>query len=291
MKELKGRSTIRRNGSATGVTGTTARVIKRWGFDPQPNTTLARLQDAYLAGLNCVDQAEMREQTNKTNKMFTPDGARDDLMKFVWTDLVPTFHKARMTIAKARQELAERRAKLTLPTSDPQDLAAALRRREIRDHFKSMDDAQQRHFFSGADIPSEVLAAVLEMPPQFSGVPSERYSHIRERALQSRHGPEIAETAELEVAIAASESAVETGRDEVRRIVGGITQQEFDAAAAHIEAKHSVPWLRKRDGNVHVVDLERRVERHPTDEELATGIFANTHDEYLKEQTTLPAVA
>jgi hypothetical protein len=40
-----------------------------------------------------------------------------------------------------------------------------------------------------------------------------------------------------------------------------------------------------------VVDLERRVERQPTAEELATGIFAITHDEYLKEQTTVPAVA
>jgi hypothetical protein len=252
---------------------------------------LARLQDAYFSGLNCVDQAEVRAQTNKTNKMFTPEGARDDLMKFVWTDLVPNFHKARMTIAKARQELAERKAKLTLPAPDPQDLAAAFRRREIRDHLKAMDDPQQRHFFARDNIPAEVTQAVLEMPAEFSGVPSERYRHIHERALQSRHGPEIAETAELEEAITAAESAVETGRDEVRLEVGGIDKQKFDALAAPIEAKHAAPWLRRRGTEVHVVDLEQRVERKPTDEELATGILANTHADFLKAQATLPAVA
>ena len=62
MKELKGRSTIRRNGSATGATGTTARVIKRWGFDPQPNTTLARLEDTYLTGLDAFDDVLARNR-------------------------------------------------------------------------------------------------------------------------------------------------------------------------------------------------------------------------------------
>lgn len=77
----------------------------------------------------------------------------------------------------------------------------------------------------------------------------------------------------------------------LRLEVGGIDKQKFDELAAPIEAKHSAPWLRRRGTEVHVVDLEKRVERKPTDEELTTGIFANTHDEYLREQTTLPAVA
>ncbi len=97
----------------------------------------------------------------------------------------------------------------------------------------------------------------------------------------------MAETAELEEAIAAAESAVEAGRDEVRLEVGGIDKQKWDELAAPIEARHAAPWLRRRGAEVHVVDLERRVERKPTDEERATGIFANTHDEYLREQTTV----
>jgi hypothetical protein len=77
----------------------------------------------------------------------------------------------------------------------------------------------------------------------------------------------------------------------LRQEVGGIDKQKWDELAAPIEAKHSAPWLRRRGTEVHVVDLERRVERQPTDEELATGIFADTHEQYLKEQTTVAAVA
>jgi hypothetical protein len=77
----------------------------------------------------------------------------------------------------------------------------------------------------------------------------------------------------------------------LRLEVGGIDKQKFDELAAPIEAKHSAAWLRHRGTEVHVVDLERRVERPPTDEELATGIFAANHDEYMKKQATVPAVA
>jgi transcriptional regulator with XRE-family HTH domain len=114
---------------------------------------------------------------------------------------------------------------------------------------------------------------------------------VAKHALTARHGPEIAETAELEEAIAVAESVIEIARDELRLEVGGIDPRKFDELAAPIEARHAAPWLRRRGAEVHVVDLEKRVERQPTAEELATGIFANTHDEYLKEQTTVPAVA
>ena len=38
--------------------------------------------------------------------------------------------------------------------------------------------------------------------------------------------------------------------------------------------------LRRRDGQMRVVDLERRLEREATPEELATGIEASTLDEF-----------
>jgi hypothetical protein len=72
--------------------------------------------------------------------------------------------------------------------------------------------------------------------------------------------------------------------------VGGLSVDEFNALAAPIEKKFSAPWLR-HGAEVHVVDPERRVERKPADEELATEIFANTHDEYVRGQTTVPAAA
>ena len=54
-------------------------------------------------------------------------------------EVVPGFHKGRLAIAQAKQEVAARRAKLTPPTVDKSDAAGALRRQEIRALVRSLD--------------------------------------------------------------------------------------------------------------------------------------------------------
>jgi hypothetical protein len=63
-----------------------------------------------------------------------------------------------------------------------------------------------------------------------------------------------------------------------------LTAEQFDAAARPIEQRQSVAWLRRRNGETRVVDLERRVEREATTDELATGIEATTHDEFVAKR-------
>jgi hypothetical protein len=290
MPTLKGRNTIRKNGSVTGATGQTSRMIKRWRFNAEPNTLLARLEAAYMSGLDAVDRVEVRAASNKTSGKLTREGTRDDVLNYALNSLIPDLQKARMTIKRAKAEVTERKSKLKIEGPDPSDIAAAFRRMEIRTRLREMkSDDQAKYFASLSDnLPAEVAMAILELPPEYSGVTAPQHERLAQHALAARYGTEIAETAELEEAISAAESAVETGRDELRLEVGGIDRQKWDELAAPIEAKHAAPWLRRRGAEVHVVDLERRVERQPTDEELATGIFANTHDEYLKEQATVP---
>ena len=101
-----------------------------------------------------------------------------------------------------------------------------------------MKGDDQKNYFArhGENLPTEVALAILEMPPEFSGVPKSRHDLLTERALTAQHGPDITEIAELEDAIAAAESAVETGRDEVRLEVGVHDEREFNELAAPIEA-------------------------------------------------------
>jgi hypothetical protein len=164
---------------------------------------------------------------------------------------------------------------------------------EIRTRLREMKDGEQREYFAkyGDNLPSEVAAAVLELPPEYSGVMTPEHERVAQHALAARHGAEIAEIAEIEEAISAAESTIEIGRDELRLEVGGIDKQKWDELAAPVEAKYSAPWLRRRGAEVHVVDLEKRVERQPSADELASGIFAATHDEYMKQQATVPAVS
>jgi hypothetical protein len=126
----KGRPTIRRSGSLTGLHGPTSRPIKLWGFDAQPNTTLAQLERAYFAGLDAVDRIEERTRSNAASGKFTAAGIKDDALKFALGDVVPALHKARQIIKKAKAEASERRSKLKLEGPDKLDAAAAVRRAE-----------------------------------------------------------------------------------------------------------------------------------------------------------------
>jgi hypothetical protein len=150
-----------------------------------------------------------------------------------------------------------------------------------------MKGSEQKNYFAryGDNLPGEVAMAILEMPPEFSGVPKSRHDLMRTRALEAQHGPEIAEIAELAEAIMAAESAVETGRDEVRLEVGVLDEREFNEMAAPVEAKHDAPWLKRSKGpngaeEIRVVDLDRGVERPATPEEISNGVEYRDYDHF-----------
>src|SRR5262245_46059574 len=230
----RGRQTIRKGGSLTGLHGPASRPIRLWAFNAAPGSLIAQLEQTYFAGLQCVDRAEERTRTNVVNGKFTPEGARDDLLQFALRDLVPALHKARQTIKKAKAEAAERRSKLRLEGPDKSDAAAAVRRADIRSQLRAMKPEEQTQFFAdfGDNVPPEVVMAIMEMPASLSGVPRSRHDLIRASALEARHGPEIAEIAELEEAVAAADSAVEAARDEVRIEAGVHDVAKFNEAAA-----------------------------------------------------------
>jgi hypothetical protein len=109
-----------------------------------------------------------------------------------------------------------------------------------------------------------------------------------DRALEAQHGEKIAELKELERAIEAAESAVEAGRDEIRLEAGIFDPHKFDQLAVPVEQKASAPWLRKQkllgesEEKIYVVDLDRRVERPATPEEIENGVYAEDFEAYKK---------
>jgi hypothetical protein len=273
----KGRQTIRKSGG---------RRTRLWELGDSKNSTVKQLEAAYLVGLGAMDRVETRHAANKADSRFTPDGVRDDLLKFVLNDAVPTLHQGRTTIKKARAEVAERRSKLKIEGPDKTDVAGAFRRMEARTFLRDMKPDQQAEWFRkyGDNLPAEIVSAITEMPPEFSGVPASRHQMLTERALNSQYGDAIAEIKEIEQAIEAAESSVEAARDEVRLEVGIHDPAKFNSLAAPVEAKHDAPWLRRglQDGAevIRVVDLEKGVERPASPEEIAGGILAQTLDEY-----------
>jgi hypothetical protein len=258
----QGRSTIRKRGSLSGIGGPVSRPVKLWPFDPKPNTILARLQTAYMSGLDAVDRIEDRTRSAAASGKFTPDGVKNDALQFALSDLIPALHRSRILIRKAKAEVSERKSKLKLEGPDKTDIAAAFRRMEVRTFLREMKSDEQAKYFAslGDNLPADVAMAILELPREFSGVPQSRHDLITANALEIQHGPEMAEIAELEEAIAAAESAVEAGRDEVRLETGILDLQKFNELAAPVEVKHNAPWLRRRKSasgaeEIRVVDL------------------------------------
>jgi hypothetical protein len=242
-----------------------------------------------MSGLDAVDQIEARSRNSVATGKFTADGVKDDALKFALSDLIPALHRARNTIKKANAEVVERKSRLKVEGPDKTDVAGAFRRMEIRTFLREMKGNDQKNYFArhGDHLPTEVVSAILEMPPEFSGVPKSRHDLMMTRALEAQHGGEIAEISELEEAIATAESAVETGRDEVRLEAGALDQQKFNDLAAPIEAKHDAPWLRRRkDENgveeVRVVDLDRGIERVATREETENGIEYRDYEHFME---------
>jgi predicted nucleic acid-binding Zn-ribbon protein len=251
------------------------------GIGRSKNLTVQRLEAAYLAGFEAMDRVEARHAQNKTDTRFTPDGVKDDLLKFVLNEAVPALHQSRMTIRKAKDEVAERRGKLKLAGPDKSDIAGALRRQEIRQRLSAMKPDEQAGYFMryGDNLPVEIAQAVVELPAEFSNVPQSRHDLLTESALNEQFGPAIEEIKELEQAIAAAESSVEAARDEVR-LETGIHDVAFNELAAPIERKHSAPWLRRTKDGVVVVDLEKRCERTATSAEIEAGVYYKNFDDY-----------
>src|SRR5262245_59350583 len=183
----KGRQTIRKDGSLTGTHGPVSRPVRLWEFDAKPGTLLARLEAAYMCGLDAVDRIEERARSNAASGKFTPDGLRDASLRFALSDLVPDLHRARTTIKKVRAEVAERKSRLKVEGPDKSDVAGAFRRMEIRTFLREMKSDEQARYFAGLgdDLPVEVAMAVLELPPEYSGVPKSRHDLIAASALQA----------------------------------------------------------------------------------------------------------
>lgn len=278
----KGRTTIRQGGM---LGDHRTKFVGTWRFDVKSSTTMARLEDAYLTGLDVVDRAEKRVRDSKTSNRFTDEGVIDDVRGFIMSDLVGPLRRARNAIDHARGELSERKSKLQLEGPDRMDMAAAMRRQEIRQRLREMQPDKQSEYFAryGQKIPADVLHAVTEMPPEFSGVPASRHELLVERALGERFGDELAELSELEEAITTAERTVNASREELMAESKIFDQGRFNEMAAPGEAKFAAPWLRQDgSGNVCVVDLESGVLRRATPEETQAGVFYRNHEEFIQ---------
>jgi hypothetical protein len=297
----QGRRTIRqRHGlpdpgiSVSGVMAPTTsranRDIRMWHLgDGAPGSTIARLRQAYLGALDAVDRVGERKAEALKSGKFTEAGATDHVSEFIFKELSPTFKRGRNVIDKAKAEAKALREKIRLEAADKGDLVGALQRREMREFLRTMPDKQRNEYVSKRrdNMDPALALAICELPAEFSGVLETDRNDLIDRALQAQHGEAMTQLRELEEAIEIAESAVETGRDEVRTETG-LNPQTFDHRAAQFENKSETPWLKRMTENgqevVRVIrwakDGSTGTGALPTAQDLETGKFFKDRAEY-----------
>jgi hypothetical protein len=208
MAMPKGRLTVRKGASALTASGPTIRL---WDSEAPAGSTLAKLETrAYLAALDAIDKLEAHRAEAKASNKFTESG------------LVEILHRGRQAVAAAKQEAAERRAKLTLLPPNPTDVVGAMRRQEIRTWLRSLPPKERNDYVArNMDrLDPEVALAIREAPSELSGVLNADQKVILDRALEAQHGDAIRDVLELERAVEIAEHAVEAVRGEIARDVG-----------------------------------------------------------------------
>jgi len=294
----QGRRTIRRPAlSGPGnplvpMDGRLNREIRMWSLgDGEPGTTKEKLRRAYLDALEAVDKIGTRKADAMRSGKFTAAGAADEAMQYALSELVPTFKRGRNTIDAAKAEAKSLRDTIKLRQPDKADIVGAMHRREMREFLKAMPAKDRNRYVSQRreNMDPTLALAIVEMPAEFSGVLQSDRNDLLDRALEAQHGEKMTQLRDLEYAIEIAESAVETGRDEVRTETG-LDQRSFNERAAPAEAKTKTHYLKKfmEDGHevVRVFEWAPGGQtggwRIPTPEQIATGHFYDSMDEYQR---------
>jgi hypothetical protein len=281
--------------------------IKLWDLgDPPEGTTLAQLQRHYLRTFENIDRWDAKRAELKGNSDLTATGQQRLALDYGFGDVMPDVLKGRRALQKASAEVASRRAQLKQPKADPADMAAALRRQELRSAMRQMDNQARDKFLKengrldGLD--PEIRQAILEMPASLSGVPETTRDEFLRQATESLNADALEEIHTLERAIEIAASALEEGKAEIQREAvavdpGYADVDRFEARAADAAKLEDQPWLKMfTENGVEVTRVYTPDPANPntggwklpTSSQIEAGIIASSRDEFDKLKAAAP---
>jgi hypothetical protein len=221
---------------------------------------------------------------------YTEQGLREAKLQMALA-AAPTYKRSRTAIANAKEERDALREKVKLPSPDPKDLVAFLRRQEIRNFVRAMPQEERSKYFSKHAAEPEFAQAIIEQGAEFSGVHASDRDMLIDQTLEALHGPALAELRDLEQAIEVAETAVEAARVEAAHEAEVWDPHKWDELAAPHEAKAAfVPFLKRYrfNGSEQIKVFERDPKankgwmRDATAAEIEQGRFFNSYEEWAE---------
>jgi hypothetical protein len=100
MVTVKGRPTVRK------ITrdGRAPKFIEPWTFEVPENTTLHKLEDAYLNALAAVDEIKQCKADAVLSKRYTDEGIAKQVLEIAAGELAPRFKRLGCVVQAARAE-------------------------------------------------------------------------------------------------------------------------------------------------------------------------------------------
>lgn len=171
------------------------------------------------------------EKPGTLNARGVAEALRRDLGKVV----VPELRRIRRVVNERKEAMKHERAALTKPNIDTTDVAAALRRQEMRTYLRGLSLAERMGtLLNNPDL--DMLAAALEAPAALSGLTAETRAHVQEAYMVANHERTLKAMEDREEALTVVDVAAQFAITEVRANVGLETHQ-FDS------------WFATADGN------------------------------------------
>jgi hypothetical protein len=259
-----------------------------WDKETQPNTLLHDLRNAYLTGFDTVDARDAFKAEAVRQNRFTEDGLRESVREHS-IKATAKIKRARSTIAKARDRIAELEITTTLPAPDQSEAASRLRDRVWRQIERIPEGpARDRAILSLAEKNPVVADAIREMPQELAGVSASTYAEITSKLLAATHGPALEEIESLREGIDIAQSAVEAADEDLRNEVGVHDPRQWAELTEHVKPEAYIPWLRKSGKEVRVLPKEgmesgKGGSAHlATEEDLAAGRFFENREEWAR---------
>lgn len=202
-------------------------------------------------------------------------------------DLLPAqlraLQVAKAPITELKREIKSRREALRPTDPDKSDLAGAIERGEIRNHFRSLKPGD-RHALLLTTTDLRLIEAAVTSPPELSGfttsADSDLVEKVEARYIALKHPTEVAELEVLDELVASAEAITTVARNGLRQ-TAQLDAQTFEREAAKIEA---AVWLVGDPGREQVCESGpdgTATYRPATPEDLALGVRYASAAEYL----------
>lgn len=191
----------------------------KWAEDPHYRR-IAEAHNRVLELCNALPEVEANGQKLKDGGEHSAKGLVERQKELAAARVVPLVAGARNALERTRRDLQAARASLRLPSPDPSDAAAAIRRMEYRTWLRSLNPGEAALALSDPEAPAEMLMAAAEMPAPMLGLTPAERAQLEADFIERTYPEDLALIADMEEAASVIAGALEIATPSIGEALG-----------------------------------------------------------------------